>query len=93
MLEGRWTWIGLGAVLAALVSFVNKVISVRRGREAPGVLLDEILQDAGLICLGISLMFEKGTTPRIALMFGFVLLFGSHVARRMWAHRQARDEE
>lgn len=93
MLEGRWTWIGLGVIVAAGVAFANKVVSVRRGKEPPGVLVDEILQDAGLISLGLSLMFERGSNPRIFLMLGFVVLFGSHVARRMWAYRRARDVE
>jgi hypothetical protein len=91
MLEGRWAWIGLGAVLAASVSFVNKLIGVVRGKEPRSVLVDETLQDAGFISLGLSLTFDKGTSPRIFLMLGFVLLFGTYVAKRMWAYRRARD--
>ena len=93
MLEGRWTWIGLGAVLVASVSFINKLVGVVRGKEPRSVLVDEILQDAGLISLGLSLMFEKGTSPRIFLMLGFVVLFGTYVGKRMWAYRRARERE
>jgi hypothetical protein len=92
MLEGRWIWIGVGAVLAVSVSFVNKLINVRRGKEPPGAMLDETLQDAGIACLGVSLMFDRGTPQRIYLMLGFVVLFGSNVIRRMWAYRRERAE-
>jgi hypothetical protein len=93
MLEGRWTWIGAGAVLAASISFVNKLIAVRRGDEPPRVLIDETLQDVGLACLGVSLMFDKGTSERIYLMSGFVVLFGANVVKRIWAYRRERTEE
>jgi hypothetical protein len=92
MLEGRWMWIGVGAVLAASVSFVNKVINVRRGNEPSSAMIDETLQDVGIACLGVSLMFEKGTPQRIYLMLGFVVLFGGNVIRRMLAYRRERAE-
>ena len=93
MLEGRWMWIGVGAVLAAAVSFVNKLINVRRGSEPAAAMIDETLQDVGIACLGVSLMFDRGTPQRIYLMLGFVVFFGGNVIRRMWAYRRDRAEE
>jgi hypothetical protein len=82
----RLPWIGAGIVAAAVISFVVGVVLVRRGSRTPAYLFEETLQDVGFVCLGLSLAFDKGSTPRVWLMAGFVLLFGTYVARRIWRH-------
>ncbi|UCG52910.1 MAG: hypothetical protein JSW58_04960 [Candidatus Latescibacterota bacterium] len=87
MLVERLPWIGLGAIAAAFVAFVVRLVSVTRGKQPASNLIDEALQDVGLICLGGSLMFDRGTPGRVYLMASFVVIFGSYVVKRIWERR------
>jgi steroid 5-alpha reductase family enzyme len=82
----RLPWIGAGIVAAAVISFVIGVVLVRQGKRTRAYLLEETLQDIGFVCLGVSFVFDKGTTPRVWFMAGFVLFFGVYVTRRIWRH-------
>ena len=82
----RLPWIGIGIVLAAVMSFVIGAVLVRRGKRTRAYLFDETIQDVGFVCLGVSFVFDQGTTPRVWFMAGFVLFFGAYVARRIWRH-------
>ncbi|MEJ2722819.1 MAG: hypothetical protein P8181_17025 [bacterium] len=89
----RLPWIGLGIVLASIVSFVIGVKQVRRGRRNRSYLAGETVQDVGFVCLGVSLMFGQGTTARVALMAVFVVLVGAYVGVRIWRYARGHAGE
>lgn len=90
IVEERFSWIGLGIIVAAATAFVYKLVSLVKGRIRKSELLEETLQDVALICLGASLMFGKGETGRIGLMAVFVALFGTYVGLRIWVWRRSQ---